>query len=152
MQCLTRHGPRSRPGQLACELEREERVSPACVQYPSDLGSRQLERQTRIQERTKLACTERRRRQPREPFSGESTHQIQPRLGRVSRRGENPDRLLPKPPQRDLEHRRRGRIEPLDVVERHQERTALAQRAQDVEQGQTDRMRVRRLRTRLDKQ
>ena len=39
-----------------------------------------------------------------------------------------PDRLLAKSPERDLQHTRRGRVEPLGVVERDQHRPVLGKR------------------------
>ena len=62
VQRLTRRGPRTRPRQLTRELEREERVTPARVQHPNELRTRQLERETRLQQRTELGRAERRRR------------------------------------------------------------------------------------------
>ena len=68
------------------------------------------------------------------------------------RRREQPERLVAKPPQSDLERAGRGRVEPLDVVERDEHRAALGQRAQHVQDGEPDRVRIGRRLARLREQ
>ena len=49
------------------------------------------------------------------------------------------DRLLGQPPQREAQHRRRGGIDPLQVVDGHDQRPAERQRAQRRERRHPDR-------------
>ena len=67
-------------------------------------------------------------------------------------RRQHPDRLVAQAAQRQLEHAERGRVEPLRVVERDEHRAALGERAQNVEHGQPDRVRIRRSVARLHDQ
>ena len=58
---------------------------------------------------------------------------------------EHPDRLVAQTTKSDLDHPRRGRIEPLHVVERHQHRAPLGHHTQDVQETEPDRARIERV-------
>ena len=65
---------------------------------------------------------------------------------------EHTDRLIPYAAKGNLEHACRGRVEPLDVVERDEHRASLGKRPQDVEQREPDRVRMGSLLSRLGEQ
>ena len=54
-------------------------------------------------------------------------------LGHLPQGREQADPLVAKAPQRDLQHRGRRRVEPLDVVERHDNRAGVGERAQHIQ-------------------
>ena len=94
-------------------------------------------------------------RQSPEPLVRERALQLDrapPELRSQPQRREQPERLVAQPPERDLEHAGRGRVEPLDVVERDEARAAVGQGAQHVEHGEPDRVRVGRRLARLREQ
>ena len=53
-------------------------------------------------------------------------------------RRQQPDRLAPEPPQRELQHRRARTVEPLQVVDRNNHRPRSGQVADHTEEGQAD--------------
>ena len=53
-------------------------------------------------------------------------------------RRQQPDRLAPEPPQRELQHRRARTVEPLEVVDRDNHRPRSGQVADHTEEGQAD--------------
>ncbi len=65
------------------------------------------------------------------------------RVGRRPHRREQADALVTQAPERDLQHAGRRRVEPLEVVEREDDRLPLGEHAEDVEHGQSDGSRVR---------
>ncbi len=83
---------------------------------------------------------------------GKHALQLERRSRIATKSHEQADRLVPKPPECDLEHASRRGIEPLDVVQRDHHRPAVGQSPQRIEHGQPNGMCVWTLVARLREQ
>ena len=137
---------RLRLGELASELQREERVPARRLLQSRQLRSRQLQIEPPSEQVVQRAQAERSNPEPLQPLFGERLLELERRreAGHLPQRHQRGDRLVAQAAEGDLEHGRRGRVEPLDIVERDDHRTVLCERAQDVEQSDSDQARIRR--------
>ena len=121
---------RVRPDELAAELEREERVARRCLLDAGELRPRQLEPEPLLEQMVERAQAERAEREPLSRSSGKarSSSNGAATLRRLPQRRQQTDALVAQTAESDLEHAGRGRVEPLDVVERDEDRALLRQR------------------------
>jgi hypothetical protein len=102
----------------------------------------------------KLAQAQRAERDAGQPFLRERSLELERRrhVPCAADGGKHADRLVPQAAKGNLEHARRRRVEPLDVVERDHDRASLGKRPQDGEQREPDRVRIGSLLFWLDQQ
>ena len=144
-------GPRPRPRvkQLTAQFEGEERVARGGRVQSHELWSCQLQTQPVLEQAMHSSRGERRERAVLELSLGKHALQLERRTRTGTKSHHQADTLVPKPPERDLEHAGRRRIKPLDVVQRDHHRPAVGQSPQRVEHGQPDGMCVWALVARL---
>ena len=121
------------------QLEREEGIAARCIVQPQQGRTWESESEPVTDETLDRADAER-------PDGQSLDHSGKRRLERRRRLAaageEDPDRLAVEPPQREREHIRRRRIEPLDVVDREQQRAAGGQRDERVVHPDRERARI----------
>ncbi len=143
--------PRACPGELPPHLEREERVTGRCVVKTDELRTHESKPEPLLQQLVERAAAERLQRQP---FQHAFVQRVleREREGRVwphPRGREKADPLIAETSERGPEHAGRRRIEPLQVIDCHENRPRGGKRAHDVEEGESDRAGIRRLLARL---
>ncbi len=135
-------GRRPARGQGASQLEREERVSERRLVEPAQEVPGEAEPQPLGEHPPRSAEAERTDLETLQPPPRERLLQ---RGGTPGTLGEQkPNRLVLEPPRGERERLGRRRIEPLDVVDRHEHRPASRQRPQRVQEAERDRSRLRR--------
>ncbi len=150
-QRLARRWPCIGALELATELERKERVTRRGLENAGELRPGQLEPEAIPEQMVERAETQWPDPEPLEPLVGEGALELEGSrdLGNLPQRRQQADALLAETSQRDLEHACRRRVEPLDVVERSDDRAALGEKAKHIEQGESDRARIGSLLARL---
>jgi hypothetical protein len=129
-------------GQRASELQCEQRVAKRGVDDPAQELPRQAEAEPVGQEAADRADAERADLETLQPFPLERPLQLGPAARTLGE--EKANRLALEPARGERERLGGGRIEPLHVVDRDEERLVSGQRAQPVQESDGDRLRVRR--------
>ena len=113
----------------------------------SQVGRAELSSRRSLKQSLQGARPERTRREPRDPLPRKRALELErhSRARLLAQRHQDTDGLLAQSTHRHLKHRDRRRVQPLDIIERHQHRPRLTERPEDVHERQPDRMRVRRL-------
>ena len=137
--------PGARADELAPQLQREERVARRRLLNTDELRPRQIEADPLSQQVVERPQAQRADRESREPIRRKRAIELHRdgRVGRRPHRREQADTLVTQAAERDLQHTGRRRVEPLEVVEREDDRLPLGEHLEDVEQGQPDGSRVR---------
>ena len=144
---------RVRADQFAPELEGVKRISRGRLVQTRELGPGQLKPELLPEELMHPAQAERPYETPVQPLPGKRMLKIERgRLSASTQRREQAHAVVSEPPQRHLEHGAGGRIDPLDVVQRHHYRPVDGEHPQDVDYGKPDRVRVGALLARLRQQ
>jgi hypothetical protein len=121
------------------------------VSHADELRVRQLEFQPLFEQAVDRSQAEWKKLEPLEPLLGKGSLELE-RRRRVRGRaqgGQHTDRLVAQAAKGNLEHACRGRVEPLHVVERDEDGPVLSEHPLDVENGEPDRVRIRRVIARL---
>ena len=100
-----------------------------------ELRPRQLQPEPLPQQMVKRAQAQRAEPEPLQPLVWERALELERRgdLGQLAQSRKQADPLVAQSPQRDLQHRGRGRVEPLDIVERDDHGALLREHAQHIE-------------------
>ena len=136
----------------ASELEREVGVPARHLVDAREQRSRELDAQPLVDEAVHRPRTQWSQWEPAHPRPGQEAIAWPVCPGADARRGQKRDRLRTQSPQRRVEHRRGGRIEPLQVVQREHNRLLARQGAEDVDECEADRPRFRRRAVRVGEQ
>ena len=120
---------RVRAYELAPQLQREEGIARRRLLHPGELGARQVEAESLLEQPMHRGQTERADRDPLEPSVRERALELERlrELRGLSQGREETDRLVVQASKRDLDRTRRRRVEPLHVVEGDKDRLLLGQ-------------------------
>ena len=148
---LERHGQPlarlqvQRPGlHRAAQLEREERVPAGQLVHVMEDRARGHPVESALQEALHGAEAERGKGEALEAIGGGRTVEVQRgrRLPRRAQREQQADAVVRQPPRGEGEHCRRGPVEPLHVVDSHDERRRTGEHPQRGQRGERDGLRV----------
>ena len=119
------------------KLQREERIAAGGLVEADQRWARRTDSQARAEQLVDSSQVERSQAQPLrwQPDLERSRWWL---ATREADGGEHADGLCHQTAERKGEHRRRGLIEPLGIVDRNQQRTRPGQGAQHIQQGEPD--------------
>jgi hypothetical protein len=138
--------PRLPAGELAADLEGEERVAGRRLLHSYQLRAGQIEIEPTAKQVIERAQIERTHGQPAQAGLGHAALHVDRdgEIGRSASRGQQANGLVTETSQRDLQHACGRRIQPLEVVDRDYDGLPCRQLVQRLEHGQADNEGIRR--------